>query len=162
MKVREFSLAKTGVVAAIPFLCGTVGTLLGGYLSDKYKGQRKWMYVLTAVISAGFLYLTFSVESANSAIVVQSISSFFMFIALALFWGILMDQIPSKIMGRASGIVNFGGQMAGVVSPPIIGFLIQSSGGNYGSAFIFMVIALLASAVVTMTLKNTAAPAATA
>ena len=30
MKVRGFSLAKTGIMAAIPFLCGTVGTLLGG------------------------------------------------------------------------------------------------------------------------------------
>jgi MFS family permease len=48
-----------------------------------------------------------------------------MFFAMATFWGILMDTIPSNIMGRASGIVNFGGQMAGVVSAPIIGWLIQ-------------------------------------
>jgi sugar phosphate permease len=155
MKVREFSLAKTGVMAAIPFLFGTVGTLLGGYFSDKLKSQRKWLYVVTAVISAGFLYLTFSVENANSAVMYQCVSSFFMFFAMAMFWGILMDQIPTKIMGRASGIVNFGGQMAGVVSPPIMGFLIQSSGGSYNSAFVFMIIALVASAAVTLTLKNT-------
>ncbi len=157
MKVREFSLAKTGVMAAIPFLFGTVGTLLGGYFSDKIKSQRKWLYVIASAISAGFLYLTYSVADANSAVMYQCISSFFMFFAMAMFWGILMDQIPTKIMGRASGIVNFGGQMAGVVSPPIMGFLIQSSGGSYNSAFIFMIIALVASAFVTMTLKNKAA-----
>ncbi|GHU05755.1 MFS transporter [Betaproteobacteria bacterium] len=155
MQVREFSLAKTGVMAAIPFLFGTVGTLLGGYFSDKLKSQRKWLYVLTAIISAGFLYLTFSVESANSAVIFQCISSFFMFFAMAMFWGILMDQIPARTMGRASGVINFGGQMAGVVSPPIMGFLIKSAGGGYSSAFIFMVIALIASAFVTLTLKNT-------
>ena len=154
MKVREFSLAKTGVMAAIPFLCGTVGTLLGGYFSDKLKSQRKWLYVATSVISAGFLYMTYSVADANSAVMFQCISSFFMFFAMAMFWGILMDHIPTKIMGRASGIVNFGGQMAGVVSPPIMGFLIQSSGGSYNSAFIFMIVALVASAAVTMTLKS--------
>lgn len=152
--VREFSLAKTGIMAAIPFLFGTVGTLAGGYFSDKCKAQRKWLYVIGAVIASGFLYMTYSVADANMAVVYQCISALFMFFAMAMFWGILMDQIPSKIMGRASGIVNFGGQMAGVVSAPIMGFLIQKSGGNYDSAFIFMIIALIASAAVTMTVKN--------
>lgn len=159
MKVREFSLAKTGVMAAIPFLFGTLGTLIGGYCSDKFKGLRKWLYVLASVISAAFLYMVFTVESANTAVVYQCISSLFMFYAMALFWGILMDQIPTKIMGRASGIVNFGGQMAGVVSAPVMGYLIQSSGGNYNSAFWFMIIALVASAVVTASLKNTSGQA---
>ena len=159
MKVREFSLAKTGVMAAIPFLCGTVGTLVGGYSSDKFKSQRKWLYVIASVISAGFLYMVFTVASADMAVIYQCISSFFMFYAMALFWGILMDQIPTKIMGRASGIVNFGGQMAGVVSAPAMGYLIQSSGGSYNSAFWFMIIALVASSVVTATLKNTAGQA---
>ena len=112
------------------------------------------------VISAGFLYLVFSVESADMAVFYQCISSFFMFLAMALFWGILMDQIPTKIMGRASGIVNFGGQMAGVVSAPVMGYLIQTSGGRYDSAFWFMIIALAASAVVTAMLKNTSGQAA--
>ena len=159
MKVRGFSLAKTGVMAAIPFLCGTVGTLVGGYLSDKGKDTRKWFYVVASVISAGFLYLVFSVESADMAVVYQCISSFFMFLAMELFWGILMDQIPTKIMARASGIVNFGGQMAGVISAPTIGYLIQSSGGSYYSAFWFMIVALAASAVVTAMLKNTSGQA---
>ncbi|MDM3146080.1 MFS transporter [Citrobacter sp. Cf124] len=152
--VREFSLAKTGVMAAIPFLFGAGGTLLGGYCSDKFKPQRKTLYVVTSVIAAGFLYLTFSVSSADMAVVYQCISALFMFFAMATFWGILMDTIPSNIMGRASGIVNFGGQMAGVVSAPIIGWLIQSSGGSYNSAFIFMIAALLCSAVVTLTVKS--------
>ncbi|MEI7613318.1 MAG: MFS transporter [Betaproteobacteria bacterium] len=156
MKVREFSLAKTGLMAAIPFLCGTVGTLMGGYCSDKFKSSRKWLYVIASVISAAFLYKVFTVESADMAVVYQCISSLFMFFAMALFWGILMDQIPSKIMGRASGIVNFGGQMAGVVSAPVMGYLIQSSGGSYNSAFWFMIIALVASSVVTASLKSSA------
>lgn len=151
--VREFSLAKTGVMAAIPFLFGAGGTLLGGYVSDKCKSQRKWLYMVTAVIAAGFLYMTYTVESADMAVVYQCISALFMFFAMAMFWGILMDTIPNKIMGRASGIVNFGGQMAGVVSAPVMGFLIKASGGSYDSAFMFMIIALVASAVVTFTVK---------
>lgn len=157
MTIRGFSLEKTGILAAIPFLCGTVGTLLGGWYSDKFKSSRKLGYIGAAIISAGFLYMTFSVESASSAVIFQCISALFMFFAMGLFWGILMDTIPTNIMGRASGIVNFGGQMAGVVSPVIMGYLIKMSNGSYDSAFIFMIIALIASAgvVVTVTNKNT-------
>lgn len=160
MTVREFSLAKTGLLAALPFLCGTVGTLLGGWYSDKFKNSRKVGYILAAIISAGFLYMTFTVASANSAVIFQCISALFMFFAMGLFWGILMDTIPSNIMGRASGIVNFGGQMAGVVSPVIMGYLIKVSGGSYDSAFIFMIVALIASAAVVTSVVNKGAKAA--
>ncbi|SUB98961.1 Uncharacterised protein [Proteus penneri] len=66
-------------MAAIPFLFGAGGTLLGGYVSDKCKAQRKWLYMITAVIAAGFLYMTYTVESADMAVVYQCISALFMF-----------------------------------------------------------------------------------
>lgn len=153
MNVRNFTLAQTGLMAAIPFLFGTVGTLFGGYVSDKYIKHRKLLYALASVVSAIFLYFTFTVEDAHSAVVYQCVSAMFMFFAFALFWGMLMDFIPQNIMGRASSIVNFGGQVAGVVSPIIIGVMIQTS-GSYNSAFMFMVGALIASAVLAAMIKN--------
>lgn len=62
-----------------------------------------------------------------------------------------MDTIPSNIMGRAS-IVNFGGQMAGVVSAPILAGI--KAAAEVTTAFIFMIAALLCSAVVTLTVKR--------
>ncbi len=154
MEARGLSLTKTGFMAALPFLFGTVGTLTGGWASDKFKNGRTWIYAFASVVSAGFLYLTFSVDDLTPAMIFQCISAFFMFFAMGIFWGILMDAISKNIMGTASGIVNFGGQMAGVVSPPIMGYLIQSSGGNYANAFWFMIAALIASAFVTLTVKS--------
>lgn len=150
MKVREFSLLKTGIVGSIPFFVGTVGTLLGGYLSDRIKGQRKWMFIPNALIAGVFLYLTYSVPSANMAIIYQSVSSFFMFMAMAAFWGLVMDTIPSSIMGSASGTVNFGGQAAGFISPFVMGYLIDVSKGSFDTAFIFLIVAIVASAGVTL------------
>lgn len=154
MKVREFSLLKTGITGSIPFFVGTVGTLLGGYLSDRIKGQRKWMFVPNALIAGVFLYLTYTVQSADMVIVYQSISSFFMFMAMAAFWGLVMDTIPPNIMGSASGTVNFGGQAAGFVSPFAMGYLIDASNGSFDTAFIFLIIAIVLSAVVTLTVKQ--------
>ena len=154
MEARGLSLTKTGFLAALPFLFGTVGTLCGGWTSDKFKNGRTWFYALGSVVAAGFLYMTFTVADLAPAMIFQCISAFFMFFAMGIFWGILMDSISKNIMGTASGIVNFGGQLAGVVSAPIMGKLIDLSGGSYDNAFLFMIGALIASALVTLTVKT--------
>lgn len=154
MEARGLSLSKTGIMAAIPFLCGTVGTLVGGWTSDKFKHGRTWSYAIGSLASAGFLYLTFTVSELTYAMIFQCISAFFMFFAMGIFWGILMDVINKNIMGTASGIVNFGGQLAGIVSPVIMGFLIQINKGSYDNAFLFMIGALILSAIVTLTLNT--------
>lgn len=156
MKVRGFSLMQTGIAGSIPFLFGAVGTLAGGWLSDHVKGQRKWLYIPNALIAGFFLYLTYTVPSADMAVVYQSVSSFFMFLAMAAFWGLVMDAIPAHIMGSSSSTVNFGGQAAGFVSPIAMGYLIQASGGSFDTAFIFIIGALVASAVLTLTVGKQA------
>lgn len=154
MEVRGLSLAKTGVMAAIPFLFGAVGTLIGGYASDKYKNGRTIIYSIACCVASGFLYLTFTVDNLSYAMIYQCLSALFMFFGMAIFWGMLMDSISKSIAGSATSIVNFGGQLAGIVAPPMIGGLIRASNGSYNSAFIFMIIALILSAVVALTLNN--------
>lgn len=153
MEARGLSLKHTGIFASVPFLFGTVGGLLGGYVSDKFKSGRTWIYAFAAVIAALLLYLTFSVEDLTYAIAYQCLSMLFMFFAVGLFWGILMDNINPKVMGTASGIVNVGAQFAGMLAAPVMGFLIDASGGSYYSAFIFIIVALVASALVTLTIR---------
>lgn len=154
MKVRGLSLMQTGFASAVPFVFGAVGTLAGGWLSDKMSGKRKMLYIPNAIIAGGFLYLMYSVSSVDMAVIYQCASSFFMFLAMAAFWGIVMDSIPPHIMGSCSSTVNFGGQVAGFVSPFVMGYLISISGGSFDTAFFFLVIAILASAVVTLTVSK--------
>lgn len=154
IKVRGFSLVKAGIAGSIPYLFGAAGTLTGGWLADHVKGQKKWFFIPGALIAGFFLYLMYTVPSANMAVVYQSISSFFMFLAMAAFWGIVMDIIPANIMGSSSATVNFGGQVAGFISPFVMGYLIQISGGSFNQAFNFIIAALIASAALTLTVKK--------
>lgn len=148
MKVRGFSIIKTGIYGSLPFFIGTLGMLAGGYLSDRFKGKRKWLFIPNTIIAAFFLYMTYSVSSADSAVVYQCISALFMFLAFAAFWGLVIDAIPPEIMGASSGTVNFGGQVAGFVSPFVMGYLIDKYNGSFDMAFIFLIVAAIASAVV--------------
>lgn len=128
--------------------------MIGGYLADKFVQRLKIIYGVTAILSASFLFLMFNVENLDAAIAFQCISALFMFIAFAIFWGMLMQLIPTVIMGKASSIVNFGGQVAGIISPFIIGFLIEKSDGGYQSGFLFMVLSLIASAILTLFIQK--------
>jgi len=153
MEVRGFSVLKTGIYGSLPFFIGTVGMLIGGYLSDYFKGNRKWLFIPSALLSSFFIYMTFSVVSSNMAIVYQSVAALFMFLAYAAFWGLVVDSIPADIMGAGSGMVNLGGQIAGFISPFAMGYLIDLNKGSFDMAFSFLAIAAIASAVVAFVVK---------
>lgn len=153
-EARGLSLAEIGIWGSIPFLFGTVGTLFGGYASDKYISKRNLIYILSTVLAAIFLYLMFTAASVVHTIIYQCLASLFMFMAMGVFWGFLMHVISANIMGTASGIVNFGGQLAGVVAAPVMGMLVDANNGSYDNAFIFIIITLLASSVVILTVRT--------
>ena len=154
MKIRGFSVIKTGILGSLPFFIGTIGMLAGGYLSDKFKGYRKWLFIPNTLVAAGFLYLTYSVTSADWAVVFQCVSALFMFLAFAAFWGLVIDAIPPEIMGASSGTVNFGGQLAGFVSPILMGYLIDVNEGSFDMAFMLLIIAAVGSALLALTVEN--------
>lgn len=49
-----------------------------------------------------------------------------------------MTALSKAITGRGMAIVNTGGQAAGALSPLLIGYLVQLSGGGYGTTFMLM------------------------
>lgn len=154
MVERGFSLIKTGIFGALPYLVGTIGILIGGYLSDHTQGHRKWFFASNALFAGMFLYLTFSASSANMCIFYQVVAAFFMFCAQGIFWGLVVDSMDSKIAGTGTSIVNFGGQIAGFISPFTMGYLIHISGGSYNTAFTFIAVAIVLAAIVATTVKQ--------
>lgn len=154
MKIRGFSLIKTGIYGALPYLVGTVSIILGGYLSDHTKGQRKWLFIPNALISGLCLYLTYKAPSTNMCIFYQCTAAFFMFLAQGAFWGLVVDSMPPSIAGASTGTVNLGGQIAGFISPFVMGYLIQISNGSFDTAFIFIILAIVASAIVAFTVEQ--------
>lgn len=151
---RGLTLGQIGVWGSVPYLFGAAGTLLGGYVSDKFTNGRNWIYAGATVVAAFFLYSMFTVDTLTMTVIYQCLASLFMFFAMGIFWGLLMHTISSNIMGTASGIVNFGGQLAGVVAAPVMGYLVDRSAGNYDNAFWFIIITLVASSFVIMTVRT--------
>ncbi|MCR6544432.1 MFS transporter [Dehalobacterium formicoaceticum] len=144
---RHFVMVKMGIIASLPYFAGTIGTWVSGYISDKFfVGKRRNFIIICEVAAALFLFLTYNAPSEVLAITFLTVAGFFVCATMGAFWAIPMDILPAEVMGSGSGFINTGGQIAGIISPIIMGFLIQASGGSYKTAFTFLAISSLVSA----------------
>lgn len=155
VKARGFKLVTMGLTASLPFFAGTIGLIVGGYISDKYfVGKRRNLIILSEILTAICLYLTYNTVAQELAVTFLTLAGFFVCIAFGAIWALPMNILPPDVMGSSSSFINFAGQIAGFISPMVIGLLVQLAGGSFGTAFGFLIIAMLASAVVAFTIRE--------
>jgi len=151
LKARGFSLLNTGMLAALPYAAGFLGVLAAAYAADR-TGRRKAVLVVILLGDALFMLLTATAATATMAIIFLTATGFFLPSIHGPFWSFLMDLLPSRVMGSASGLINTGGQIAGIGAPIVIGALIQWT-GHYYAGFIFMAVSAAVSAVLAALLR---------
>jgi sugar phosphate permease len=155
VKARGFQLVKMGLTASLPFFAGTIGLMAGGYLSDKYfVGQRRNLIIIAEIVAAVSLYLTYTTATEGLAMTFLTLSGFFMCMAFGAIWALPMNILPLEVMGASTAFINVGGQIAGFISPMLIGLLVQLSGGSFGTSFSLLIGAILVSALVALTVKE--------
>ena len=116
------------------FLSGVVGDTLGGVISDrilKRAGNLRAARcrVIAADLFAGFVFMIPVVLVHDLTVVALCLSLTFFFVELVVapIWSVPMDIAP-RYAGSASGIMNFGFDMAGIISPWVFGYTIDLTG----------------------------------
>jgi sugar phosphate permease len=129
--------------------------MLGGWVSDNYfQTKRKIPLVVSQWIGAVCLYFTYTAKSANVCVFWMTISGFFLFAGMGTFWALPMSAVSKTITGRGMAIVNTGGQIAGTVSPILIGFLVQITGGGFDATFRFMIAGTLVASLFVLLVRG--------
>ncbi len=119
---------------ATPWIAASVGCALGGFISDRYfRGRRKYLVVLCQLGGVAGLYAFTRVQGAGlvTGMAFQAVAGFCFFMGTAAIWSLPVNLLPAKVMGTASGLINTGGQIGGVLSGVVIGTYIKMQGGNY-------------------------------
>lgn len=131
-----------GLVAAIPVIAGFVGGIVGGMLSDYLlrKGysltfSRKLPIVLGMLFSCSIIVANYT-NSIPVVIFVMSLAFFSKGFG-NLGWCVLSDTSPKEVLDLAGGIFNTFGNIAGVLTPLVIGFIIQAT-GSFDWAIIYV------------------------
>lgn len=155
VKARGLTMAQMGIIASFPFIAGTIGMLLGGWASEKYfANNRKLLVIILELGGALFIYLMSSVASVNEAVIYETIAGGFLWAVIGAFWSLPMNIIPPSVMGTGAALVNTGAQLAAFLSPMIVGFAVQSSGGSFGVAFLILTGASVISALIALTIEQ--------
>ncbi|MED1468962.1 MFS transporter [Bacillus salipaludis] len=142
-QTRHLNLRDVGSLSMIPQACGLLAAVLTGFLIDKsLAGKEKFIVLIGAIVSGICLYLMFKAPNIQVALTYQSIFSVGdSAIAMAIIT-IPLKYVSQNIIGSFMGMMYFAGGMAGFIAPTAMGALIDSFGGSFQAAFIFLICAL--------------------
>ncbi|MGE8081568.1 MFS transporter [Peribacillus loiseleuriae] len=147
MQGLGIDLKSVGLFTAIPSLFLTIGMIISGRIINKIGSKAKYGVLTGIIITGASLYLMSLSSGVFQVIMYQSIAFTFMSFVMSFVFTVPHRVMEQKVVGTAFGIINFGGQAAGIFSPMIMGALIAST-GSYKAAFIFLTICCLVAAVV--------------
>jgi sugar phosphate permease len=149
---RHLSIANTGIVAAIPFLFGVVGSILGGRLNDwlvtrgmSPMNSRKYPMAGAMVATAGFTTLAALTPSITVAVIAISISLFLLYIASTSAWAMAPVAAPAHCTASLGAVQNFGGYIGGALAPMVTGFILQGTGSFTAALLVGAAVALVAA-----------------
>ena len=139
---KGMSILKVGMVASIPALCGFAGGVLGGLFSDSLIRRgctltfaRKLPIVLGMLLASTIILCNYT---DNTALVVALMAlAFFGKGFGALGWPVISDVAPKEIVGLCGGLFNVFGNVASIVTPRVIGYIVSEL-HSFNGALIFV------------------------
>lgn len=142
VKERGFSILSAGLVASIPALCGLIGAISSGFFSDwllRRSGSlsiaRKTPIVTGVLLSSTMMACNY-VDSQTMVIAIMSLAFFGKGFG-NLGFSVVADTAPREMVGMTGGVFNALGNTAGIVTPVVIGYLIQTN-NNFNAALLYV------------------------
>ncbi|HEX7943983.1 MAG TPA: MFS transporter [Phenylobacterium sp.] len=139
---RHMAWLKAGFYVMLPFIAASVGVIVGGQLSDfllRRTGNATLARKLPVI--AGLLLIC-TIVGANfvddNGLVIACLSvAFFGQGMVNLGWTLITDVAPKPLMGLTGGVFNLAANLAGIVTPLVIGLIVKETGSFvYALAFI--------------------------
>jgi ACS family D-galactonate transporter-like MFS transporter len=143
-ETKHFNIQAIGYSTLVIYGSGFVGELFGGHLADWWRGKGvSPNIVLRTMLGAAGIFVVLAllgvtfVPNATVAVALLSVVLFF------LRWGGVYWSVPSILAGRANagivgGAMNLGGNVAGILSPIVVGFILGATGSYTGALLLFV------------------------
>ena len=150
VSARGMTFLQAGTLAALPYIAASVGVLFGGFVSDlllKRSGSanlaRKLPIVSGMLLASTIVAANYVPVSANGIVIAILCVSFFGQGMTNLGWTVIADIAPKPLIGLTGGIFNLSANLAGIVTPIVIGVFFQMTGSFVAPLAYIAVVALV-------------------
>jgi MFS transporter, ACS family, glucarate transporter len=142
VRERGLNILQAGFVATLPALCGFIGGVLGGIISDAILHKTNSLTLARKIPIVGGMLLSMTIIACNyvdgQALVIG-------FMALAFFgkgigalgWAVVSDTSPKEAGGVSGGLFNTFGNLSSITTPIIIGYILAAT-GSFAGALVFV------------------------
>ncbi len=166
-QARGMTILQVGFYSVLPAMCGFLGGISGGAVSDALLNAgksltfaRKTPIVIGMMLS--MLVMVCNLVSSQTLVITLMSIAFFGKGFGALGWVLVSDTSPAGRIGLNGGVFNLIGNTAGITTPIIIGYLVKRQHGSFQGALIFVsvmaMLAILALVPLTGTLRRVELP----
>ncbi|MCP1440408.1 D-galactonate transporter [Erwinia persicina] len=161
VQAHNLDIKSMSMTTVIPWVVGFVGLALGGLISDKIfkvTGKlllsRKIVLVVSLLAAAICVAFAGSVKGVYPAVILMSVSIFFLYITGAIYWAIIQDVVHKSRVGSISGFIHLIGSLSGIIGPVVTGYIVHHT-GKFDSAFVLAgVIAAVGAVLVLLVIKS--------
>jgi ACS family D-galactonate transporter-like MFS transporter len=145
---RHMTLQHAGEATAVPFLVFAISEPLGGWIADRltaigWSERRSRKAVITFAFLTSVMLLVAGRTADDTTAVLLLGSASFVGLATGNLFALLASVAPEGEVGMWMGILNFAGNLSGVVAPIVTGVLIARTGGHYAGFIVAVVILLM-------------------
>lgn len=148
---RHMGWLKIGFFAIMPFIAASIGVMFGGTFSDwmlrrgfSANVARK-LPIIAGLLLASCIILANFVQSNVTVIAILSVAFFAQGMA-ALGWTLVSDIAPAGMLGLTGGIFNLAANLAGIVTPLVVGVIVGATGSFVWALAFIGAIALVGAA----------------
>lgn len=133
VQVRHFEVLKAASFTALPWVATIFAIPLGGVLSDAAVSRwgTTWgrRIVPLVALSAAAVFLVIGARTSNAMAAVGALTACTVLVLATegAFWA-TMTQLAGERSGVAGGVMNFGGNLGGMVSPVLTPWLAERIG----------------------------------
>ena len=150
VNVRGMTFINAGLMTMLPYIGASIGVLVAGQLSDRLLKRtgsanlaRKLPIVGGMLLASTIIAANFVPDNSNLLVVAIMSVAFFGQGMTNLGWTVISDVAPKKLIGLTAGIFNFSANLAGIVTPLVIGYAYQATGSFFGPLIYIGVVALV-------------------
>ncbi|MFE6914067.1 MFS transporter [Streptomyces rubiginosohelvolus] len=145
---RGVPLASAGALLAVPALGAATATVLGGRLSDRLGGHHRKVILPSMAVAAVFLMLMAFSGSLTGFVAFGTIAVFAASLCYMPLFAVPLRGLAPAYVGVGSAVIVFGGQVGGMVAPPVMGVLADAI--SFEAAFAFLALGAVVAALMAL------------